>query len=68
MNLKNWEPTVAQILAELDRECKESGKQKVLTEWRAKLEKEPTHLMPFQIDMVVREVRRRLDSPGRKTA
>jgi hypothetical protein len=36
-----------------------------LIEWRAKLEKEPTQLPPFQIDELVREVRRRLDSASR---
>jgi hypothetical protein len=31
-----------------------------LLEWRVKLEKEPTLLQPFEIDQIVREVRRRL--------
>jgi hypothetical protein len=61
MDLKKWEPTVEQILAESNQQRNESGKHKVLTEWRAKLEKEPTSLKPFQVDEVVREVRRRLD-------
>jgi hypothetical protein len=33
--------------------------------WRAKLEKEPTLLQPYQIDEIVREVRRRLGGGSR---
>jgi hypothetical protein len=60
MNLKNWETTIKQIADESNREPKESGRHKVLTAWRAKLELEPTNLKPFQIDDIVREVRTRL--------
>ena len=65
MNLKEWEPTIQGIVEASNRETKESGKQKILTEWRAKLEKEPTLLPPYQIDELMREVRRRLDSASR---
>ncbi len=65
MNLKEWEPTIQKIVEESSHETKESGKQRILTEWRAKLEKEPTLLPPYQIDELMREVRRRLDSAGR---
>ena len=57
-----WEETVQTIVAESDQEPKEAGKNRVLTAWRAKLEHEPTLLSPHQIDVIVREVRRRLDS------
>ena len=60
MNLQTWEATIQQIAAESNHEPKESGKHKVLTAWRAKLEKEPTSLPPFRIDEIVREVRKRL--------
>jgi hypothetical protein len=60
VNLNAWEATIQQIVAESNHEPKEAGKQKVLTNWRAKLEKEPTSLRPFQIDEIVREVRKRL--------
>jgi hypothetical protein len=60
MNLKDWETTIQQIADESNREPKEAGKQKTLTAWRARLEKEPTSLPPFQIDELVREVRKRL--------
>jgi hypothetical protein len=60
MNLKDWETTIQQIADESNRELKEAGKQKTLTAWRARLEKEPTSLPPFQIDELVREVRKRL--------
>ena len=65
MNLKEWEPTIQKIVEESNHETKESGKQRILTEWRAKLEKEPTRLPPFEIDKIVRQVRRRLDSAGK---
>jgi hypothetical protein len=60
MNLHEWEPTISQIVRESNHELKESAKHKVLTTWRAKLEEEPTSLQPFQIDDIVREVRKRL--------
>jgi hypothetical protein len=60
MNLQEWEPTISQIVHEANHEPEESGKFRVLTAWRAKLEREPTSLQPFQIDHIVREVRRRM--------
>jgi hypothetical protein len=33
---------------------------RVLKQWRVKLEKEPTLLRPFEIDQIVRAVRRKL--------
>jgi hypothetical protein len=68
MNLKNWETTIQQIADESIREPKESGRHKLLTAWRARLEKEPTLLKPFQIDDIVREVRNRLNAATRRTA
>ncbi|HEY1598515.1 MAG TPA: hypothetical protein VGG64_02880 [Pirellulales bacterium] len=60
MRLREWEVTIQQIADESNREAMEAGKQRVLTTWRAKLEKEPTSLQAFQIDEIVREVRRRI--------
>jgi hypothetical protein len=60
MNLKDWEATIQQIVAESNHEPKEAGKHKVLNAWRAKLEREPTSLPAFRIDEIVREVRSRL--------
>ena len=37
----------------------------VLKAWRAKLEKEPTLLQPFQIDALAREVQQRLSDASR---
>jgi len=65
MNLNNWETTIMQIADEANREPKEAGKQRLLNAWRAKLEKEPTLLQPFQIDDIVREVRTRLVAGSR---
>ena len=60
MDLKEWEATIQQIVYESKQEPRESGKQRVLTAWRAKLAQQPTALQPFQIDEIVREVRKRL--------
>ena len=60
MRLEEWEVTIQKITDECNHEQK--GTDKVLMEWRAKLEKEPTLLKPFQIDRIVREVRRRLSN------
>ena len=62
MKLQDQEPTVQQMIEDSNREPKESGKFRVLMEWRAKLAQEPHLLQPFQIDEIVREVRKRLTS------
>ena len=62
MKLHDWELTIQQIIEESNHEPKESGKSRVLMEWRAKLAQEPHRLQPFQIDEIVREVRKRLPS------
>lgn len=64
MRLKDWEITIQQMIAESNHEPKESDKQKSLRDWRAKLAQEPHLLQPFQIDQLVREVRKRLTSIG----
>jgi hypothetical protein len=38
---------------------------RIFTAWRAKLEKEPALLEAFQIDEIIREARKRLNSPSR---
>ena len=60
MRLEKWEVTIQQMIDECNHE--EKGTDKVLMEWRVKLEKEPTFLKPFQIDEIVREVRRKLSN------
>jgi len=60
MNLKAWETTIQQLTEESNAEAKESGKQKLLMAWREKLTKEPHRLQLYQIDEIVREVRKRL--------
>ena len=60
MRLEEWEVTIQKIIDECNHEQK--GAEKVLLEWRVKLEKEPTLLQPFQIDQIVREVRQRLSN------
>ena len=65
MNLKKWEPVVEAMLAEVKQEKRPSAGYRVIKAWRAKLEQEPPVLQPFQIDEIVREVRRRLDRPHR---
>ena len=60
MNLKVWEATIQQIADESNHEPKEICRCKVLKAWRSRLEKEPTSLLPYHIDLIVREVRKRL--------
>jgi hypothetical protein len=60
MNLKSWNETINQIAVESNSKLNDSGQQKVLFAWRDKLAKEPTSLPPFQIDAIVREVRKKL--------
>jgi hypothetical protein len=58
MRFDDWEATIQKIIDE----CQQSQKRPdaVLAKWRATLAKEPSLLQPFQIDQIVREVRRRL--------
>ncbi len=63
MRLQEWEVTIQEIIDECNHE--QEGADKFLMKWRAKLEKEPTLLQPFQIDEIVREVRQRLSNIGR---
>lgn len=60
MDFKKWEVTIQKMIEESNQETKEPGKNRILMEWRAKLTKTPHLLQPFQIDEIVREVRRRL--------
>jgi hypothetical protein len=63
MRLEKWEVTIQEMVDECNHEEKSSDK--VMMEWRVKLEKEPTLLSPHQIDELVREVRRRLSKVSR---
>ena len=60
MRLEEREVTIQKIVDECDQE--QERVDRVLMEWRAKLEREPTLLRPFQIDEIVRAVRRRLSN------
>ncbi len=62
MHLQEWEVTIQEIVDECNHEQKGGGEHRILMAWRAKLEKEPTLLQPFQIDDIVREVRQRLSN------
>lgn len=65
MSNDEWEQVVRNMVDESNLQPKESGKHRVLTDWRAKLNKEPTLLSPHKIDEIVREVRRGLEpAPG----
>jgi hypothetical protein len=63
MRLHEWEVTIQEMVDECNHQEKSSDK--VMMEWRAKLEKEPTLLSPHQIDEIVREVRRRRSEASR---
>jgi len=65
MNLEAWEATIQQIADEFSLAPTEPGQQKILTAWRARLEKEPTSLPAFRIDQIVRAVRTRLAAVSR---
>ena len=62
MKLKDWDVIIQQMIEESNGEPKESGKQKLLMGWRGKLAKDPYLLQLYQIDEIVREVRKRLKS------
>jgi hypothetical protein len=63
MRLQEWEVTIQKIIDECNHE--QTRVNTVLMAWRAKLEKAPTLLQPFQIDEIVRTVRQRLSNPSR---
>jgi len=65
MRLHEWEAAIEEIVDECSQEQKERGEGRILLKWRAKLEKEPALLQPFQIDKIMREVRQRLDNVSR---
>jgi hypothetical protein len=65
MRLQEWEATIQEIVYECNHVHKGGSKDSILMAWRAKLEKEPTLLPPFQIDKIVREVRQRLSNINR---
>ena len=60
MQLKEREAIIQKIVEESNQASREAGKQRVLVEWRRKLEKEPILLTLHQIDEIVRAVRERL--------
>ena len=60
MRLEEWESTILKITDDCNQE--QQRPDGILMEWRAKLEKEPTLLRPFQIDEIMREVRQRLSN------
>ncbi len=65
MNLQTWNPTINQIAEESNQQPNEGGRYKVLLAWRARLAEAPTSLPLFQIDEIVREVRKNLDAVRR---
>ena len=67
MKMRDWEVILQKMLEESNREPKESGRHRVLTQWRAKLAQEPYLLQLYQIDEIVREYRNRLPSVALQT-
>jgi hypothetical protein len=63
MRLGEWEATIQKIFDECNHE--QMRVDTVLLAWRAKLEKEPTFLKPFQIDEIAREVQQKLSKLSR---
>ncbi len=64
MRLQDWEETIQQILVAAVREPKDAGRQKMLMEWRAKLQQGSAALQPYEVDKIIREVQRRLAKPA----
>jgi hypothetical protein len=62
MRCEEMNATIQKIVDECNQEQERADR--VLIEWRAKLEKEPTLLKPFQIDKIMRAVRDRLETNG----
>ena len=58
MRLEDWAVTIQTMTDECNHE--QTTPDRVLKLWRVKLEKEPPLLQPFEIDQIVREVRRKL--------
>jgi hypothetical protein len=58
MRLEDWAVTIQKMTDECNHE--QTTPDRVLKQWRVKLEKEPTLLQPFEIDRIVRAVRRKL--------
>ena len=65
MRPEEWEVTIQEIVDECNHEQKGTSDDRILMNWRAKLEEEPTTLKPFQIDEIMREVQRRLGNVSR---
>ncbi len=65
MWLQERDVIIQEIVDECSQQQTETGGNKELMKWRAKLEKEPPFLKPFQIDDIIREARRRLSNLGR---
>ena len=65
MRLEEWKLTIQQITDECGHGQGRGDENRILTKWRAKLEEEPSLMRPFQIDQIIREVRRRLDNVSR---
>ena len=63
MRLQERKVTIQKIIDECNHE--QMRVNTVLMAWRAKLEKEPTLLQPFQIDEIMREVQQRLSNLSR---
>jgi hypothetical protein len=63
MRLQERKVTIQKIIDECNHE--QTRVNTVLMAWRAKLEKEPTLLQPFQIDEIMREVQQRLSNLSR---
>jgi hypothetical protein len=62
MRFEEMKVIIQKIVDECDHD--RGRPDSVLMEWRAKLEKEPTLLQPFQIDKIIRAVRDRLETSG----
>ena len=60
IDLPGWESIIQKIVEEFQQEQNFARRRKLWADWRRKLETEPPFLKPYEIDAIVRDVRRRL--------
>jgi len=60
MNIENWEATIQKLVEACNLERGVWGKDRILIAWWKSLVRGSERLEPFEMDEIVREVRRRL--------
>jgi len=58
--LEDWSVAIDQIIHALKQSPNRSEQRKIFSQWRSRLEGPPTLLQAYQVDIIMREVQRRL--------